>query len=139
MALKQSEKRFKQFEREISSQEVANYRAISGYFTFDGKVRESWLYTKQKRSWSPTEVRAAVYEAKSAYEWQKFRMALKGLSIHEKLCALELRWKKLVRPQHDLEVRHVEQCRIDNYLNALARSGDLMPNGYVPSRLNKPL
>lgn len=54
--------------------------------------------------------------------WQAFRRSMKGVSTEEKLDMLE----DYVRT-HEVAGTYdiVEQCRIDNYINALLRGGQL--------------
>jgi hypothetical protein len=54
-------------------------------------------------------------------EWQRFRVSLKGLSTAEKL-----------RRLRSYKTNHSGRCvavRVDNYLNALRRGGQLPPKG----------
>lgn len=51
-------------------------------------------------------------------EWQKFRLSLKGKTTQEKLEALGMYYARS-------EDRESDYIRIDNYLKALARGGQL--------------
>lgn len=137
VALAQKDKKFKQFERELSRQVIFGYVRESNYFArLDEQTRRSqWKYHDQKRVWSQLEIHHAVYETSTVYEWQTFRIALKGLNTSEKLIVLERRWEDLV-VQADGSHDEIEQCRIDNYINALARGGQLLADGSVAGSLN---
>lgn len=71
--------------------------------------------------YSNEEIREAVYFEKTAEEWQKFRVSLKGFNTWEKLYRLEYRLQHFAgTSQYMLEV-----LRVDNYLGALVRGGQL--------------
>jgi hypothetical protein len=68
-----------------------------------------------------------IAQAVDNEDWQKFRVALKGSSTRFKLSELEAYWDL---SEHDtFDKRHHEDCdpciRVDNYLKALARGGQL--------------
>lgn len=74
-------------------------------------------------SWNKDLVLYAVYEAPGFEEWQKFRVSLKGQSTGMKLVRLQ---QYLVEKLH-LSAKQVEykRCRVDNYIGALVRGGQL--------------
>lgn len=77
-------------------------------------------------SWSIAFVRNAVYEATGFEEWQKFRVSLKGQSTQVKLYRLRKRWYAMrTQFESDSAQLDVEKCRIDNYIGALKRGGQL--------------
>lgn len=85
------------------------------------------------RSWSAKQIRTAVYDSFDAEEWQKFRVALKGLSTAHKLFRL-LQYRHN-HAQYDSVTgfvipEHI-QCRVDNYVNALKRGGQLDSEGNI--------
>jgi hypothetical protein len=83
---------------------------------------------RQIQSWSAAEIRLAVYFEEDAAEWQCFRVALKGLSTQQKLHMLDVRYNQYVgfgSADVSDEKRRREHCRIDNYLGALVRGGQL--------------
>ena len=61
--------------------------------------------------------------------WQEFRLSLKGLSTTEKLKRLEGYLLKVELASKDGNTPRVEQVRIDNYINALLRGGQLVRQG----------
>lgn len=73
--------------------------------------------------WDKAQIKDAVYDSESAEEWQYFRVTQKGLSTQVKLFRLELRLIKHWGLE-DRE-RQRERCRIDNYIGALVRGGQL--------------
>ncbi len=90
----------------------------------------SWPYSHQfTEAYDHSEVRYACYEAKTALEWQKFRVSLKGLSTREKLYCLMWYWGVNITPGPGAHVSKLDwQCeviRVNNYLGALKRGGQL--------------
>lgn len=104
----------------------------------------SWEYHKEIVLWSNAEIREAVYMASSAEAWQQFRVSLKGFTTEMKLARLEARYLKIrhqvVASLEELgesnknmlvydtslsEEEKMEKCRIDNYMGALRRGGQL--------------
>jgi hypothetical protein len=73
------------------------------------------------RSWSQQDIQEAVKDKK----WQKFRLSLKGCATSVKLERLE---GYLLTTKAD---RWQFKCRVDNYINALKRGGQLTVNGEV--------
>jgi hypothetical protein len=69
--------------------------------------------------------------------WQEVRLSMKGISTAEKLDVLEKYWKEEHHKHHDLffgdliKPIDIEDCdiciRVDNYLKALMRGGQLVP------------
>lgn len=80
-----------------------------------------WTYPV--RQWSQQEVKEAVYEADGYEDWQKFRVSLKGQSTQVKLHRLAAR--RQAATQMSPRNRTLEMCRIDNYIGALKRGGQL--------------
>jgi len=62
-------------------------------------------------------------------EWQNFRLSLKGLPTTEKLQRLSQRRQD--KMDHLCVLPRQEQVRIDNYINALKRGGQLAIDGRV--------
>lgn len=91
----------------------------------------SWALTDSD-SFSNKEVREAVYESATAEEWQKFRVSLKGFNTQYKLAKLEYRYDYMQRQFAEGEINedelHREEIRIDNYIGALRRGGQLDAN-----------
>ncbi len=83
-----------------------------------------WMFAYGIQKWTNDQIRHAVYLSESANEWQKFRVSLKGQSTQVKLARLEMRYvyKVLNASYADRELEH---CRIDNYIGALVRGGQL--------------
>lgn len=75
-------------------------------------------------SYTQDEARQAVYWAEGAEDWQKFRVSLKGNSTCEKLYRLAHRfWVD--------RNNRFERIRIDNYIGALRRGGQLDSNNRI--------
>lgn len=100
---------------------------------------------KQGRTEHSRRIAAAVDDE----DWQKFRIALKGLSTDDKLSELEVYWDAgwaftpgvghdTLVCRNDVEARHnCDACiRVDNYLKALARGGQLPPGVSLDYALN---
>lgn len=70
------------------------------------------------------QVRLAVYFSPGADEWQQFRVSLKGQSTRMKLARLDLRYLAAQNAPlpSDWEL---EKIRINNYIGALVRGGQL--------------
>jgi len=75
--------------------------------------------------WPQDAVQYAVYEAENFIEWQKFRVSLKGQSTRMKILRLALYKAQALVIYHRQEYLDVELCRVDNYLGALVRGGQL--------------
>lgn len=68
--------------------------------------------------------RAEIREAIADEGWQRFRRSLKGLSTEDKLQQLEGYISR--REMSRGKMTRIEQVRIDNYINALLRGGQLV-------------
>jgi hypothetical protein len=71
-------------------------------------------------------------------EWQRFRVSLKGRATNQKLQQL-VNYLVAVRPHEPGEGEEyaVRVIRVDNYLKALARGGQIkVTSDYVPDLLN---
>lgn len=66
-----------------------------------------------------------VLDAVADPEWQKFRQSLKGTSTQYKLKEL----LQYLKDNNDSEERNKVYLRVDNYLKALARGGQIAPEG----------
>jgi hypothetical protein len=69
-----------------------------------------------------------ILQAVKDGEWQEFRLSLKGLSTQEKLERLEERMLKEER-RNGGGLSREQEVRIDNYINALLRGGQLIRQG----------
>jgi hypothetical protein len=66
-----------------------------------------------------------IMEAVKNERWQTFRLSLKGLSTSDKLEKLKA-YMRNSRYEDKGSLSRVEQVRIDNYINALLRGGQLV-------------
>lgn len=64
-----------------------------------------------------------ILEAVRNTSWQRFRLSLKGLSTEDKLIALE---GYCERREREGSISRTDQVRVDNYINALLRGGQLV-------------
>lgn len=88
------------------------------------EMAKAGKWPHEVKQWNHDQVRFAVYIAPSADEWQQFRVSLKGQSTAMKLARLDLRYLAAEHApnQGDWEL---EKIRIDNYIGALVRGGQL--------------
>lgn len=77
-----------------------------------------WVYIQ---SYSSDVVREAVYESITADHWQMFRVGMKGLTTQKKLYCLAWYWLNCNWGEDDA----LKKIRINNYLGALIRGGQL--------------
>lgn len=117
-------KEFKEWDKAFNKDQIQSMRNLWLYIddplTDDrGSIEDfnGWAYYEEIEVWGNSEIRHAVYEADDAKEWQCIRVAMKGLSTIEKLTILAN--LRQVYPQQ------VWKIRIDNYLGALRRGGQL--------------
>lgn len=77
--------------------------------------------------YSHAEIREAVYFAEGWEEWQKFRVSLKGFNTKEKLARLWYRYGyfNCAAAEQLKGLAALEKLRIDNYIGALVRGGQL--------------
>lgn len=77
-----------------------------------------------------------IHEAIADSRWQKFRISMKGVPTETKLDMLQ-DYLNTMTTVYECEVEDLkevdwkEQCRIDNYINALKRGGQLNVGGEV--------
>lgn len=136
-------KEFKEFDKKFSAAEIRGQREL--WLVADDNYVASiskWKYADIIVSWHNAFIRDAVYMCDSAEEWQMFRVSLKGLTTREKLSMLERRCHFFLTEDEtatttyeticDKQVsRHtIEHCRIDNYIGALVRGGQLAVGTY---------
>lgn len=83
-------------------------------------------------SWDQEFIQQCTYHVSTAPEWQLFRVSMKGLTTYEKLYMLHNRFAELVASRAsatpsgpEWAYYKIEKCRIDNYLGALVRGGQL--------------
>jgi hypothetical protein len=70
--------------------------------------------------------RAEIMTAIDNDVWQSFRLSLKGVSTEKKLMQLE----SYLRQREERKCcSRVEYVRVDNYINALLRGGQLVRDG----------
>lgn len=74
-------------------------------------------------------------------EWQKFRISLKGRSTMDKLGMLRAYWAsnapaQMVLGNIDIDMNDDVCIRIDNYIKALCRGGQLHPGESLQSALD---
>lgn len=121
-------KEFKQFDKMFTKAQIekkrAQYLNIGGYSHI-----KFWEYRDSIETHTNERIRECVYEIYDAEEWQLFRVSLKGLTTQQKLRMLEVRYQTWVALQ-ETEVACVEKCRIDNYIGALVRGGQLAVGTY---------
>ena len=86
-----------------------------------------WKYAELIEHHSPVEIKYAVYDSDTAEDWQKYRVSMKGMTTKQKLLALQIRYSRMLEKEemgYHLEAK-LERTRIDNYIGALRRGGQL--------------
>lgn len=124
-------KKFKQWERKFTKEELDLERKtwLKGYENPCAEdLRIKWYHKVD--SWPQDVVQKCVYEVSDAEEWQRFRVSLKGLTTYEKLYCLAKYYSMISfdTTGADKVRAQIEKCRIDNYLGALVRGGQLNTN-----------
>ena len=93
------------------------------------RAKELTHLNRQIKIYSNAEIREAVYFSAGAEDWQKFRVSQKGFDTNTKLARLEYRFStyntKFMLWEIDAREWQDEQIRIDNYVGALVRGGQL--------------
>ncbi len=77
------------------------------------------VWNREIRIWNMSYLLIAV----KCDRWQKFRLSLKGVRTEEKLDRLNDYLENLVKAGN---ISDWEYCRVDNYINALLRGGQLV-------------
>lgn len=126
-------KEFKEFDKKYSASKgkLMGYELSmqrSGNFDIRRAVIfTGWGYAVGQ--YTNEEIRHAVYFAEGAEDWQEFRVSQKGFSTKEKLYRLEKRWLHYCSGETSYPNQEVlsklEQLRINNYIGALVRGGQL--------------
>lgn len=120
-------KGFKEFDARFTKERkrhrlVTARNGSSVYASYRSSVDAMQCWTLRFRIWDQEFVQFCVYGAADHEDWQLFRFSLKGLSTVEKL-ALLMQYKS---DAYDLKVGDdIVDCRIDNYIGALKRGGQL--------------
>lgn len=85
------------------------------------------VWYRQVESWS----REMIQQSINNDAWQRFRLSLKGLSTQDKLENLEGYCQR--REKDGNRMNDYDRCRVDNYINALLRGGQLIRghDGYI--------
>ncbi len=84
---------------------------------------DKWPHKNMFKQWTQNEVIFAVYNAPDHEAWQKLRVSLKTLPTRHKLYRLDEIWRRTV--PFATPTANLYWCRIDNYLGALVRGGQL--------------
>lgn len=130
-------KEFKNFDKMFSRAEIHDCRNRWLYSGSSAQERNGYVsWNHVTFHWSNDFIRYCVYLADDQLEWQLFRVSLKGLTTSEKLYMLDNRMQffdandlKEVVIDRDSKIdsarAYRERCRIDNYIGALIRGGQL--------------
>ena len=78
------------------------------------------VWYREVSSWSREMIQHSINNA----AWQRFRISLKGLSTVDKLDNLEGYCQRREKDGNRMSME--ERCRVDNYINALLRGGQLI-------------
>lgn len=97
-------------------------------------VAYAWPYMEDYRKHLElnkiAEIRKATYSSEGAEAWQQFRVSMKGWSTQVKLGRLSNRLDKLIDAKI-FDLKHDEHIRINNYIGALIRGGQLSAEGEI--------
>lgn len=77
------------------------------------------IWYREVQSWS----REFIQKSINNDAWQRFRLSLKGLSTEDKLDNLEGYCQRREKDGNRMSME--DRCRVDNYINALLRGGQL--------------
>lgn len=113
-------KEFKDFDKMFSTAEI---EACRNTYLVGRSSNQYSKWHEEINVWSNAEVREAVYFAEGSHRWQLVRVSMKGLTTQEKLYMLHMYFLK-----HRGE--HWVKCRVDNYIGALVRGGQLSVGTY---------
>lgn len=133
---KEYDKKFSAFYNTILETDITQEQA---------EIINEWKYHKDIILWTRAQIADAVYNSKSAENWQKFRVSLKGNSTRLKLLRLQRRYESnVIRASLAVEYEYkfedinygwqykgeedeifYEKVRIDNYIGALRRQMSL--------------
>lgn len=117
-------KEFKEYDKKYAHlmrtdfDEVAEYRAMA-------REIEGWDISVDR--WIQADVQHAVYHAADHERWQQFRVSLKGQSTRMKLLRLRDYYMQFGVKSSGMQFK-IEKCRVDNYIGALVRGGQLDKN-----------
>lgn len=120
-------KEFKNYDKAFTKAQIERKRAQ--YLLGDHSDIKFWRYRDTIEVHSNERIRECVYFIYDAEEWQLFRVSLKGLTTQQKLRMLELRYDTWITSIYN-ETARVEKVRIDNYIGALVRGGQLAAGTY---------
>ena len=126
-------KEFKDFDKKFSREQIKEMRdryCVGLDSTEEVQDLQKWIHTISQ-GWKNDYIRFCVYESMSHLYWQQFRVSMKGMSTFEKLVMLHNYGKAHFVNNEDWALRKVEKCRIDNYIGALRRGGQLDENCMV--------
>lgn len=124
--------KFKQFEKDHRQAIRAKHAEhLEEAYRNKEEVAAITEWVREVDSWSQVNVQQAVYNREGYVEWQIFRASLKDLSTREKLYFLD-DYLQCMYDQYDEsdggDREHdvwYEKCRVDNYIGALVRGGQL--------------
>ncbi len=120
-------KEFKEYDRKYASYRGKFFdyeRDALATMSSDALKLRGYMYANKVEPWDAATIRHAVYFGKGAEEWQMFRVSLKAQSTWMKVHRLHLRYRWM-KTLTDTELQRLEKCRIDNYVGALQRGGQL--------------
>lgn len=128
-------KEFKNWDKAFNKKELTETRE---YFL---RGSTSTILSEIKRwdcvvgTWMQEFVQYCVYKASDVRSWQHFRVSMKGCTTQEKLYMLKAWYVKMcyfdsveMTPEQRVEWK-INKCRIDNYIGALVRGGQLSSDG----------
>lgn len=91
------------------------------------KAKSVTCWPAKVQQWAQEDVQRAVYTCTTAEEWQQFRVKLKAVNTKIKL--LRLANYVIEAARHTDVERVMRIIRVDNYIGALLRGGQLSSDG----------
>lgn len=120
-------KLFKQWEKKFSQDQIKECRSKMRQFITDHsvacKIDNHWYF--EVKQWSQDFVQDCVYRVADVALWQLLRTSMKGLTTKEKLQFLLAYYHSSITNDASREQMMIVKCRIDNYIGALRRGGQL--------------
>jgi len=119
-------KEFKEFENQFTASQLNSMRVLylNDVIT-RGVIIDRWEHVADYCVEDQTRVCNAVYRNKGFEQWQCFRVAMKGLSTYDKLKMLHEYWYIHVTAESHGLSKQTSIVRINNYIGALRRGGQL--------------
>lgn len=118
-------KKFKEYDKIFTVRELDRTRAIYMDEKYWPNGCETDYWSHRTSSWVQDFVQYCTYRASDHLDWQRFRVSMKGMTTPEKIQMLQTYLLLHVKDNPNETLQAIQQCRIDNYIGALRRGGQL--------------